>query len=370
MPTTISGSTGVSQIQDGVVTNADIDTVAASKLTGALPAISAANLTAIPAANITGTLPAISGANLTGITSQGRNLFINGGFDVWQRGTSLAAATSYLADRWWNATTETQTRQTFTVGQTDVPHNPTYYHRGTSGSTEWYGLKQCIEDVGITAGREVTLSYWAKGSSAFTNAPFRGQNFGNSGSSEVNAALSTASITTSWARYTHTFTWPSISGKTVGANNFIRINLIRANVNNVTIDLANCQLEFGDTATDFEQRSYGEELALCQRYYQYGTTSATYCGFSNGSSQVYFTVPLTTPLRTSPTLSRSGSGTKTWTAVKHNGNNGSSTEPLVVTYVEGAFDIACRQTNHSGLSDMYATNIYASSFYIIFDAEL
>tara|TARA_R110002153_G_scaffold213175_1_gene365711 strand:- start:70 stop:663 length:594 start_codon:yes stop_codon:yes gene_type:complete len=42
--------------------------MAASKLTGALPAISAANLTAIPAANITGTLPAINGANLTGIS--------------------------------------------------------------------------------------------------------------------------------------------------------------------------------------------------------------------------------------------------------------------------------------------------------------
>ena len=40
---------------------------AASGLTGALPAISAANLTNVPAANITGTLPAITAANLTNI---------------------------------------------------------------------------------------------------------------------------------------------------------------------------------------------------------------------------------------------------------------------------------------------------------------
>jgi len=53
----------------GTVADARISALAASKLTGALPAISAANLTAIPAANITGTLPAISGANLTGISS-------------------------------------------------------------------------------------------------------------------------------------------------------------------------------------------------------------------------------------------------------------------------------------------------------------
>jgi hypothetical protein len=104
MPTNINGNTGIDKVQDGTVVSADIDTldaskltgsiaaariasntidsahiasgavddahisgIAATKLTGALPAISAANLTAIPAANITGTLPAISGASLTGL---------------------------------------------------------------------------------------------------------------------------------------------------------------------------------------------------------------------------------------------------------------------------------------------------------------
>ena len=85
MPTTISGSTGVSQIQDGTVTDADISALAASKLTGTiadarfpatLPAASGANLTALPAGNLTGTvadarfpatLPAASGVNLTAI---------------------------------------------------------------------------------------------------------------------------------------------------------------------------------------------------------------------------------------------------------------------------------------------------------------
>ena len=57
MPTTISGTTGVSQIQDGIVTDADISAVAASKLTGT-----------IADARFPSTLPAISGANLTGIT--------------------------------------------------------------------------------------------------------------------------------------------------------------------------------------------------------------------------------------------------------------------------------------------------------------
>jgi hypothetical protein len=45
MPTLISGSTGVNKITDGTIVDADVANVAASKLTGALPAISGANLT-------------------------------------------------------------------------------------------------------------------------------------------------------------------------------------------------------------------------------------------------------------------------------------------------------------------------------------
>jgi len=52
MPTEISGSTGVNKIQDGTVVNADIVSLAASKLTGALPAISGASLTGITTGKI------------------------------------------------------------------------------------------------------------------------------------------------------------------------------------------------------------------------------------------------------------------------------------------------------------------------------
>ena len=303
MAIVINGSGTVTGLAVGGLPDGTVDagTLATDSVTEAKIATDSVTTTKIPAA-------------LENTFVSGRkNLFINGGFDVWQRGTSLAGATSYLADRWYNSTTETQTRQTFTVGQTDVPHNPTYYHRGSSGSTEWYGLKQKVENVAITAGREVTLSYWAKGSSAFTNAPYRGQNFGSGGSSEVNAALSTASITTSWARYTHTFTLPSISGKTVGAGNYMQISIMRANVNNITIDLANCQLEFGDTATDFEQRSYGEELALCQRYYQAveGAGAFEFDGLyaSGGGNGLGINFPLPVEMRASPTLTHSWNDT-------------------------------------------------------------
>ena len=54
----------------GTVADARISTLTASKLSGALPAISGANLTNLPAGNLTGVLPAISGANLTSLPSQ------------------------------------------------------------------------------------------------------------------------------------------------------------------------------------------------------------------------------------------------------------------------------------------------------------
>ena len=79
MSLTLSGTDGIvgagftldasgASVTAGVGTFGSLNAPAAG-LTGALPAISAANCTNIPAANITGTLPAISGANLTGLSA-------------------------------------------------------------------------------------------------------------------------------------------------------------------------------------------------------------------------------------------------------------------------------------------------------------
>ena len=56
--TLAANSVTAAKIVDGTIVDAEVTSLAASKLTGALPAISAANLTSIPAANVTGTLPA------------------------------------------------------------------------------------------------------------------------------------------------------------------------------------------------------------------------------------------------------------------------------------------------------------------------
>ena len=61
--------TEVQLIKSSSVVDGDIVGMSSSKLSGTLPALSAANLTSIPAANLTGALPAISGASLTGISA-------------------------------------------------------------------------------------------------------------------------------------------------------------------------------------------------------------------------------------------------------------------------------------------------------------
>jgi hypothetical protein len=87
---------------DGSIVDADIVGLTSSKLSGALPALSAANLTNIPAANLTGTLPAISGANLTGI-SAGITMA-----DMWRLSTSFNGVSSsqYITANWERVDTD------------------------------------------------------------------------------------------------------------------------------------------------------------------------------------------------------------------------------------------------------------------------
>lgn len=78
-------------------------------------------------------------------------------------------------------------------------------------------------------------------------------------------------------------------------------------------EITGIQLEVGDVATPFEHRSYGEELALCQRYYwQTNTTGSTgfpllqFPAYTSGS-QHSFPIMFPTIMRAIPTVGKSGS---------------------------------------------------------------
>ena len=326
-------------------------------------------------------------------TSSGRkNLVINGQFDIWQRATDSGSNTNdgYLtADRWFHASsgaTKQVTRQSFSTGQTDVPDNPKYYLRYavTTGNNN-VAIRQRIEDVTRVQG-EMTFSFWVKGSNpgggAF-NLTFR-QNFGSGGSASnvVDQGISDYTVTNSWTKKTFTFTPTSISGKTIGTTegtSFYEIELFRQPAGDTstaafTVDFANVQLERGPVATPFEQRSYGEELESCRRYFQIikgGSDDYTgISGYSETTSNARFPVYFRPPMRSDPTFSMAG------TLRFQGGTNDSATftSGLALQQVNDTFDGASLQL--TGSSSMGAADrpgnlqFKANNSFISFDAEL
>lgn len=262
------------------------------------------------------------------------NLIINPDFQIWQRGTSGFSTDEYTADRWalaLSGATASVARSTFTVGQTSVPNAPEHYLSltVTTGDNS-VNISQKIEGVEKTAGQEITLSFWAKG----TN-PGGGsiefiwfQNFGTGGSpsTAVSNIEDTYTLTGSWQKFTTTFTPTSISGKTLGTNRDDRLQItIRqpsgdAATDAWALDLANVKLEFGNTATPFIRPDFATELEKCQRYFEKSydvetapgtvTGSGTVAARCNGTAHTE-TIHFKTKKRASPSVTTYSSSTGT-----------------------------------------------------------
>jgi hypothetical protein len=235
----------------------------------------------------------------------GKNKIINGDYGIWQRSTSFTMSDGSprygAADRWlygYNASTagtNTISREAFPVGQTDVPNNPTYFQRWTvtalGTSQTRVDTWQNVENASTFASQTVTLSFYVKSSGTFGISTFLEQNFGSGGSATVTTTTGTGNTSTSWTRFTTTVTLPSISGKTVGASNYLRV-LIRFNnpTTGATFDVSNVQLESGSTATAFQTATgtIQGELAACQRYY-YRANSLSPYGSVTGYGAAYAT---------------------------------------------------------------------------------
>lgn len=222
-----------------------------------------------------------------------KNLLINGGFDVWQRGMSFSSV-GYAADRWRIISKSGTGSFTFSRAASLTIHKwhnvaLNYLRLSTSGVVGVvFGSKQ--EQLQRFSGKTITLSFDASiGNTAFTMV---GVNvvccYGTGGTpSADNVFTDDASLTAEVGRISFTFTLPDFRYKNFGTDADSDYLDIQFYVNATLsafgqLELTNVQLEFGDTATDFEHRHPAEELALCQRYYERGSYRGLMAIYSAG----------------------------------------------------------------------------------------
>jgi len=279
-----------------------------------------------------------------------RNLIINGAMTVAQRGTQTGHSSGYTLDR-WNLYTNSAAR--FTVSQdSDVPSGQGFANSikldvttaDSSVAAGDYGAFRTLlegQDLqhirkGTSNAKELTLQFWIKSTVTGTYAL---ELYDADNTRQVTKNYTVNSADT-WEKKTITFpadttgafdddnavslyiqfgfiqgsnfTSGTASGSWAGvttANRYVgQVNAVNSTANNIY--LTGVQLEVGSTATEFEHRSYGEELALCQRYYYevdskgIGGNYPAFMAFRYKSATNTYTGVLNHPIymRTGPTV--------------------------------------------------------------------
>ena len=284
-----------------------------------------------------------------------RNLWINGACLVAQRSTSASSTNGInTVDRYYYESGGTNETPTF--GQADV----------TSGGAYDAGFRKCVKitngdqssaDSGDTvefmytfeaqdlatsgwnytsASSYITLSFWVKSSVAQN---FYGY-FRTKDGSEQMYSFDTGNLSANtWTKVTRTIpgnsnitinndngqglviSFDAYRGTSAGGNGatlntwFAGNNATRtpAQTNTwyledeATIEFTGFQMEVSDHATDFEHRSYSDELKRCERYYQTTNTYGTYnqnvgLGIAAGTNNIQFGIGFKTEMRTQPTV--------------------------------------------------------------------
>jgi hypothetical protein len=108
---------------------------------------------------------------------------------------------------------------------------------------------------------------------------------------------------------------------------------------NATLDVTGVQLEKGSTATPFEFRSIGQELALCQRYYEVGAIFPI--GFTSSGGNFGSTVKFSATKRASPTLVQTSTSAVNLSATPSNTSTGNAVESFA-SFRTGGTGAACQ----------------------------
>jgi hypothetical protein len=243
----------------------------------------------------------------------GRNLIINGDMTIDQRNAGASVTPTngqYGLDRWRNGLSVAskfsvqQTPSTTETGYaTRVGAGFTNYLAATSlsaysvGASEVFLVQQYVEGYnvadlawGTASAATVTLSFWVRSSLTGT---FGGA-LQNSDRSRCFPFSYTISVANTWEQKTITVagdtsgTWLTTNGIGIQINFSLGVGSTLSGTagawaaatyysatgatsvvgtSGATFYITGVQLEVGTTATDFEHLQYGQQLALCQRYY-------------------------------------------------------------------------------------------------------
>ena len=350
-----------------------------------------------------------------------RNLIINGAMQVAQRGTSSTTAGINTVDRFrgdWSGVDEAPTQAQVDLGSSDTPYTLGFRkaikitngnQTSGAGAGDFVGIDTSLEAQDIansgwnytSSSSNITLSFWVKSSVAQN---FYGYLF-TSDTTSQNYPFETGSLTANtwtkitktipgnsnlvfnndngaglqiqlWAflgtSYTGTITlnqWGAFAGATRTPNN----TSTWYTTNDATFEMTGVQLEVGSVATDFEHRSFADELRRCQRYYYVLGSGSDLADESIGngrgwsSSQMELTVEFPVVMRTTPSLLYStGTNYYQW----RNSGNERFTDSLLFASVTPRHGILYKNSM-SGLNtgDAYRVQLGNSSAYVHFNAE-
>jgi hypothetical protein len=335
----------------------------------------------------------------------GRNRIINGNMTIDQRNAGASVTPTvdqtYTVDRWEvlisQASKLSVQQQTSVVPTGFINAVKITSLASTSLSAgDYFSYAHIIEgnniaDLGwgTSDAKTITLSFWVRSSLTGTF----GGNISNGGQSRAYPFTYTISVADTWEQKTITITgdttgtWLTTNGRGIWlqiglgvgttysgtAGSWQGSALLGATgatsvvgTSGATFYITGVQLETGTTATDFENLQYGQQLALCQRYYAKISATSSYTGFATGmatsTTAGQFGLMYPTTMRANPTIAFSNVGI----------NNPSQTSATLTGQFTGN-NSAMVQFSSTGLTTNQALVVNANnnaSAYIDMSSEL
>jgi hypothetical protein len=295
-----------------------------------------------------------------------RNILRNGAINVAQRGTAFSPTNgqTYIFDGFLATVGSAFNMDTTVTQSSTVPTGEGFSHSikvtpdsvvSSSGSDNG-GIAQRLEvqnvnhlGWGTSSAKSLTLSFWVKSSKTGIYCVQLQQNATASGSEYGHVKEYTIATANTWQKVILTFpgnttqaitgsdnadglrvNWWLVCGSSdhTAADSWAQTASYQATSNQVdfmdntsnTWYMTGCQLESGNNATEFEHRSFGEELAACQRYCNVIGDDAHYTAIGPGTMYTttngIFYITTATSMRTTPSTTTiaasSGSNSGKW----------------------------------------------------------